>query len=164
MRADAVFVNRKTHSNPRRRVVARRGSFVWSDVIFLIVVRSTWHERARSGRRRTLARAMAAASRVALVFAVLSLAASSASTADVVASESEKAGAPAGGGDCAATFPGVSETCCVALSADASSDAPASRRPLTRMAYASGKSPPYDAGHYGTCVHTPDAALSLIHI
>ena len=91
MRADAVFVNRKTHSNPRRRVVARRGSFVWSDVIFLIVVRSTWLERARSGRRRTLARAMAAASRVALVFAVLSLAASSASTADVVASESEKA-------------------------------------------------------------------------
>ena len=162
MRADAVFVNRKTHSNPRRRVFARRGSFVWSDVIFLIVVRSTWHERARSGRRRTLARAMAAASRVALVFAVLSLAASSASTADVVASESEKAGPPAGGGDCAATFPGVSETCCVALSADASSDAPASRRPLTRMAYASGKSPPYDAGHYGTCVHTPDASYFLV--
>ena len=162
MRADAVFVNRKTHSNPRRRVVARRGSFVWSDVIFLIVVRSTWLERARSGRRRTLARAMAAASRVALVFAVLSLAASSASTADVVASESEKAGAPAGGGECAATFPGVSETCCVALSADASSDAPASRRPLTRMAYASGKSPPYDAGHYGTCVHTPDASYFLV--
>ena len=78
-----------------------------------------------------------------------------------MASESEKRG-PAGGGDCAATFPGVSETCCVALSADASSDAPASRRPLTRMAYASGKSPPYDAGHYGTCVHTPDASYFLV--
>lgn len=64
--------------------------------------------------------------------------------------------------NCAAVFPGVSRGCCEALASNSTSDSPASRRPLTRMAYASGTSLPYDAGHYHVCVHTPDAAYFLV--
>lgn len=89
------------------------------------------------------------------------------------ASHADAAGATAahppnpGGGDdpavnCTAVFPGVAVGCCHALAFNASSDLPASRRPLARMAYASGKSLPYDAGHYHTCLHTADAAYFLL--
>ena len=64
--------------------------------------------------------------------------------------------------NCAAVFPGVSRGCCEALASNSTSDALASRRPLTRMAYASGTSLPYDAGHYHVCVHTPNAAYFLV--
>lgn len=75
---------------------------------------------------------------------------------------------PGGGGqvddaiNCTAVFPGVTVGCCHALASNASSDLPASQRPLARMAYASGKSLPYDAGHYHTCTHTSDAAYFLL--
>ena len=59
--------------------------------------------------------------------------------------------------DCAAVFPGINEACCGALSSNASSHLPMVRRPLARMAYASGSSLPYDAGHYTTCVNTEGA-------
>ncbi len=59
--------------------------------------------------------------------------------------------------DCAAVFPGIDEACCRALSSNASSHLPMVRRPLARMAYASGSSLPYDAGHYTTCVNTEGA-------
>ena len=59
--------------------------------------------------------------------------------------------------DCAAVYPGIDEACCRALSSNASSHLPMVRRPLARMAYASGSSLPYDAGHYTTCVNTEGA-------
>ena len=64
--------------------------------------------------------------------------------------------------NCSALFPGVSSGCCHAIASNASSGLPASRRPLARMAYASGTSLPYDAGHYHTCTHTSGAAYFLL--
>ena len=64
--------------------------------------------------------------------------------------------------NCSAVFPGVNDGCCHALASNSSSDLPASRRPLARMAYASGKSVPYDAGHYHVCTHTSHAAFFLV--
>ena len=70
---------------------------------------------------------------------------------------SEGGSASSGSVDCAAVYPGIDEACCRALSSNASSHLPMVRRPLARMAYASGSSLPYDAGHYTTCVNTEGA-------
>jgi len=74
------------------------------------------------------------------------------------------AGGDVGLTNCSAVMPGINLGCCHSLlvSNASSTDLPASRRPLTRMAYASGKSLPYDAGHYHTCKNTDGAAYFLL--
>ena len=66
--------------------------------------------------------------------------------------------------DCASVFPNVSVACCESLSPGNASSTGAGLvdRPLARMAYASGRSLPYDAGHFHACVHTPEASYYLL--